>query len=243
MFTQTARFYDRLYWFKDYPLAGEQLHSRIQALRPGATRLLDVGCGTGKHLEVLRHHYQAEGIDLNPELLETARERCPDVPFHIADMTDFTLPRTFDVVVILFSAIGYVRTRDNLRKTMDRVARHLQPGGLALVEPWFTPQTYLSGTITANFVNDPDLKIAWMYVSERREALSVLDIHYLVGTPTGIERFNEVHELGLFTHEQYVEAFEQAGMDVQYDAAGFFGRGLYVGTKSSTATGLDVQTP
>ena len=115
------------------------------------------------------------------------------------------------------------------------MARHLEPGGLAFVEPWFTPQTYVSGTITANFVNDPDLKIAWMYVSERREALSVLDIHYLVGTPTGIEQFHEVHELGLFTHEQYLGAFEHAGMRVEYDAAGFFGRGLYIGTKSSTA--------
>ena len=81
-----------------------------------------------------------------------------------------------------------------------------------------------------------------MYVSERRGALSVLDIHYLVGTPEGIEQFNEVHELCLFTHEQYVEAFQQAGMGVEYDAAGFFGRGLYIGTKSSTAAGLGVQT-
>ncbi len=144
--------------------------------------------------------------------------------------------------MLLFSSIGYVRTYDNLLKTIAGLARHLEPGGLAFVEPWFTPQTYVSGTVTANFVNDPDLKIAWMYVSERRGALSVLDIHYLVGTPTGIEQFNEVHELGLFTHEQYLAAFEQAGMEVEYDATGFFGRGLYIGMKSSTATGRSVRT-
>jgi dTDP-3-amino-3,4,6-trideoxy-alpha-D-glucopyranose N,N-dimethyltransferase len=235
MFTKSAPYYDRLYGFKDYVSAAEQLHRCVQARRPGAVRLLDLACGTGMHLARLRNHYIVEGLDLNPDLLEIARGRCPGIPFHEADMTNFQLGRTFDVVTCLFSSVAYVRTPDNLRKTLANIARHLEPGALALIEPWFTPETYWSGTVTANFLNDSDLKIAWMYLSERRGNLSVLDIHYLVGTTDGIERFNEVHELGLFSHEEYLDAFRAAGLIVEHDPVGFFGRGLYVGTKSPIA--------
>jgi dTDP-3-amino-3,4,6-trideoxy-alpha-D-glucopyranose N,N-dimethyltransferase len=235
MFTRSARYYDRLYWFKDYVSAAEQLHRHVQMRRPGAARLLDLACGTGMHLARLRDDYAVEGLDLNPDLLEIARERCPGVPFHEADMTNFELGRTFDVVTCLFSSIAYVRTGENLRKTLANIARHLEPGALALIEPWFTPDTYWSGTVTANFVNDPDLKIAWMYLSERQGNLSVLDIHYLIGATDGIEGFNEVHELGLFTHEEYLDAFRAADLAVEHDPVGFFGRGLYVGTKPQGA--------
>jgi hypothetical protein len=146
-------------------------------------------------------------------------------------MTNFELGRTFDVITCLFSSVAYVRTPENLRKTLANIARHLEPGALALIEPWFTPETYWSGTVTANFVDDADLKIAWMYLSERRGNLSVLDIHYLIGATSGIERFNEVHELGLFSHEEYLDAFRAACLIVEHDPVGFFGRGLYIGTK------------
>src|SRR3712207_7289123 len=45
-------------------------------------------------------------------------ERYPDVRFHQGDMTDFDLGRRFDVVVCLFSAIGYVLTEERLRQTL-----------------------------------------------------------------------------------------------------------------------------
>lgn len=235
VFTKSAKYYDRLYAFKDYAAAAEQLHQLVQTLRPGAGRLLDLACGTGKHLETLRQNYTVEGLDLNAELLDIARTRLPDVPLHLGDMTAFYLGRTFDVVTSLFSSIGYVRTRENLFKTVSCIGQHLVPGGIALVEPWFAPETFWTGTVTANFVNDPDLKIAWMYVSERQGDLSVLKVHYMVGGPGGIEHFAEVHEMGLFSQEEYLEAFRCAGLLVEHDPAGFFGRGLYTGRKPEGA--------
>lgn len=229
MFTKSAQFYDALYNFKDYAATSNKLHRLLDQIIPNAESLLDVACGTGKHLDYLRNYYDVEGLDLNPNLLEVARERCPGIPFHQADMVDFRLEHKFDVITCLFSSIGYVKTPENMARTVSNMARHLRPGGVVIIEPWFTPEDYWTGTITANFVDQPELKIAWMYTSEVEGRVSVLDIHYLVGTPEGVDLFDERHEIGLFTREEHLGAFHRAGLDVRYDPEGLFGRGMYIG--------------
>lgn len=235
MYTRSAKLYDALYHFKDYAAASRQLHALLRQHNPNAEILLDVACGTGKHLEYLRDCYQVEGLDLNPDLLEVARERCPEVTFHQADMINFRLDHQFDVVTCLFSSISYVKTVENLEQTVSNMAYHLKPGGVAIVEPWFTPQSYWTDTITANFVNEPELKIAWMYTSKVEGQVSILDINYLVGTPQGVDHFTERHEMGLFSHEEYSEAFRRANLSVSYDSKGLFGRGMYVGLKDRSS--------
>jgi SAM-dependent methyltransferase len=230
VYTKSARFYDALYSFKDYGDASARLHQLIQTLHPQAKTLLDVACGTGQHLRYLQHHYTVTGLDLSAELLARARERCPEVPFHQANMIQFELTGRFDIITSLFSSIAYVKTPENLHRTVGSMARHLAPGGILILEPWFWPEKYWTGTITANFVNEPDLKIAWMYTSNPPEnQVATLDINYLVGTPQGIEHFTEKHDLGLFDHQEYCSAFTKAGLAVNHDPVGLFKRGLYFG--------------
>lgn len=230
MYRRSARFYDTVYAFKDYPSEARNVWGLIQARTPGARSLLDVACGTGQHIELLRDHFASvEGTDVNPVLLDGARKRCPGVPFHQADMTALDLGRTFDVVTCLFGSIGYVKTSENLTRAVAAMARHVAPGGLLLVEPWFTPEAFRTHTITANLGQHPDLKVAWMYTSEREGDLSILGMHYLVGTPDGVEHFTERHEIGLFSDRTYRDAFASAGFGVDFETAPALKRGCYVG--------------
>lgn len=229
MYTKSARFYDALYAFKDYDAAVRGLRAVIAEHHPTARTLLDVACGTGKHLERLRGDLDVAGLDVNEDMLAIARARCPGVPFHRASMVDFDLGRRFDVVTLLFSSIAYVRTAEAMRRTVATLARHLAPGGLLVLEPFFSPERFWTHTITANHVDEPELKIAWMYTSERRGTVGVLDISYLVGTPDGVEHFTELHELGLFTDDEYAGAIRAAGLAVRHDGEGLFGRGMYLG--------------
>jgi len=98
------------------------------------------------------------------------------------------------------------------------------------VEPWITPQQWRKRSVHANFVDQPELKIARMNISKNRGRLSVLDMHHLVATPNRVEHFVERLELGLFTHDEYLDAFRRAGLETSYDSEGLMGRGLYIGT-------------
>jgi hypothetical protein len=84
------------------------------------------------------------------------------------------------------------------------------------------------------FVDQPDLKVARMDVSEERDEIGVLNFHFLVASPSGVDYFTELHEVGLFTVDQYLDAFGSAGLEVTHDRDGPMGRGLYAGVKVRT---------
>lgn len=232
MFTRSAAFYDALYSWKDYQAEVEKLTAVIGSRVPDARTLLDVACGTGKHLELLRERYRVEGLDLDAQLLAVARGRLPNVPLHSGDMRHFDLGRRFDVVTCLFSSIGYVRDHAELDRAIEVMARHLSPGGLLVVEPWLAPEMWNVGQLHALFVDEPEFKIVRMHRSDREGDVAIMDMNYMVATPgDGVRCFSERHEMTLFHREQYLDAFRAAALDVEFDPDGLMGRGLYLGLR------------
>jgi len=232
MYAKSAPHYDRIYAFKDY--AGEA-HKIVavanRELRTDERRLLDIACGTGLHLSYLKTRFAAEGLDVSPEILDVARKRNPELDFHCADMRSFALGARYDIITCLFSSIGYMTTLEDLHRTTARMAAHLVPGGLLLVEPWLTPEAWRASTVHALFIDEPDLKIARVNTSFTEGRISVFDLHHLIGTPKGTEHFVEHHELGLYTIDEMTAAFRAAALEVHYDATGLTDRGLYIARK------------
>ena len=151
MFGESVRYYDKFYSRKDYEAEASRLRTLLEEhRRPDGRRLLDLACGTGMHLPHLREHYEVEGLDIEPEFLAMARERNPGLTFHEGDMTRFDLGQTYDVITCLFSSVGYVKTPDALNATIACIAAHLRPGGIAVIEPWFRPDSGRPGHCTSS---------------------------------------------------------------------------------------------
>ena len=229
-YARAAEFYDLIYRDKPYEAEAREVHRVIQKhLRSGGNALLDVGCGTGSHIGHLRRHYRCDGLDLDAGFLDIARELYPGSAFYQGDMADFDLGRRYDALVCLFSAIGYVKTAERLGEAMRTFARHLLPGGVAVVEPWLAPDVFRVGNVRVDTPPHPEVTVARMTHSGVRDGVSVLTFSYLIGHREGIEHFEERHELGLFTREQMMDAFHGAGLEVvEHDPHGLTGRGLYV---------------
>jgi len=235
MFTETTELYDLFYAWKDYAGEAEKLRGLVESRASGARTLLDVACGTGRHLEHLRAWYEVEGLDLDEGLLAVARRKLPGVRLEAADMRDFDLGRRFDVVTCLFSSIGYVQTPEALRSSVAAMARHVAPGGLLVVEPWLTPSAFdPSFPSRAVLIERPDLVGVRMNDSRVDGRLSIMDFHYLIARPgQPMEHVVETHTLGLFTDDEYRSAFEAAGLGVEHDADGLMGRGLWIGQRNA----------
>lgn len=221
-FEQSADVYDLVYSWKDYEGEADRLHEMIG--RDGAT-LLDVACGTGRHMELLSRWYRCQGVDLNPDMVAIARGR--GLTVHEGDMASFDLGDRFDIVLCLFSSIGYATDLD---AAVGTLARHLGPGGTLVVEPWLTPESVVPGPPRVQTTEQEDIAVARMSVLSVEGRTSLLQFHYLFGRHGRVEYRQEEHRLALWTHEEYMAAFERAGLVMTHDLEGLMGRGLYTGS-------------
>lgn len=232
MFTKSARFYNAIYSFKDYAKEAEELHEIIGShLKSGGNTLLDVACGTGKHLVELSRWYEVFGIDIDSDLLGLVPDQIQKGNLFEGDMRTFDLGFQVDVVTCLFSSIGYMTNLDDLRKAAANMARHVKPGGVMIVEPWLYKENYKSPHLHMLTVDEDDLKISRISQGDRRGDISVIDFQYLIVTHDEVIRDSERHELGLYDQAEYQAAMEDSGLTVDYDPIGPMGRGLFVGVK------------
>ena len=231
MFTKTAKHYDAVYSYKDYEGESELVSKLVHERVSNAKTLLDVACGTGKHLEHLGKTFDCTGVELDPEMLAIAAERVPNLPLHIGDMCDFDLGAKFDAVTCLFSSIGYTKTVERMEQAIANMGSHLNPGGMFLVEPWLTPEAWLVGHVDSETYKTDEFVVTRMMVSEPVER-GRLVLEYLIGDSNGISNVTETHEMGWFTHDEYSNAFIKAGLELEHFEEGLTGRGIYIGSKS-----------
>ena len=77
LFDKSAPYYDVIYDAagKNYKAESKRLDELIRRHKKSVgNALLDVACGTGRHISYLKSSYSAEGLDLDPGLLAIAEE-------------------------------------------------------------------------------------------------------------------------------------------------------------------------
>jgi SAM-dependent methyltransferase len=230
MFTESAELYDAIYGFKDYAAEAAQIAALVQATLPQARCILDVACGTGEHARHLAesHGFEVDGLDLDPGLLRMAREKHPSGSFFLGDMSDFALEKRYDVVLCLFSSIGYLLTLERTYRALVCFRQHLRQDGVLLIEPWFAPGGLEDGRIMRQTGIHLGRAVERVSRCEIDGRISRLRFEYRIHTAEGIRHATEVHELGLFTTEEMAAALEAAGLRADFDTVGLTGRGLWV---------------
>lgn len=212
-----AGWYDALYdaLGKDYDTEARVLLGVAAARGVEVASLLDVACGTGRHLASFAVHLdEVAGTDGSAEMLTIAAARLgTGVALHEADLRSFDLGRRFDAVTCLLSSIGHVDDAEELDAAVAAMAAHVAPGGILLVEPWLTPEQVHDDGVRDLLTAQHDDGVVARVASTRRDGdVVALSFAWAVATPGGVATMEEHLRMPLFTAERYVAAVERAGL-------------------------------
>ncbi|MGO1503709.1 MAG: class I SAM-dependent methyltransferase [Brachybacterium sp.] len=122
--------------------SGKDIHGEarlIDAMAPRRARILDAGCGTGRlggHLA--RAGHRVVGVDLDPQLIEVARDDHPQAHWEVGDLAALDLResdgarRLFDLQLCAGNVLTFL-AGDERRPALARLAEHLAPEGRLVV--------------------------------------------------------------------------------------------------------------
>ena len=150
VFDEYAYYYDLLYKDKNYVGEVAYITNLLKAYGKDSKRILELGCGTGKHAALLASNgYYVYGIDKSKAMLEIARNRVSantseyesdsNIHFNQADITCFDLHEKFDAVISLFHVMSYQTTEAGISQVLMNVARHLKKDGIFIFDTWYGP--------------------------------------------------------------------------------------------------------
>jgi SAM-dependent methyltransferase len=229
--TGPAQWYDLVYGEKPYQAEVQRLHALIAQHNPPLRTLLDVGCGTGRHIGFLSEWYTCAGSDASAPMIAIARERHPGTEFYVADMRDLDLERRFGVVTCMFGAIAHA----DLRESITRMAAHLEPGGILVIEPWRLAELPLERNFRIRRMSRPDLTVVRMgHCTPLTDGRVLLVFDFMVDDASALAVIHHTERLILRRHtvEEHLAAARTAGLSATYNEPDdLFPMGLIIGTK------------
>src|SRR5699024_5765691 len=115
------------------------LHDALPiSLVPRRARVLDAGCGSGRHGGYLAEAgHQVVGVDGDPELIAAAEQDHPGPTWLVGDLAELDLPARgitegFDAILCAGNVAAFLAPSTR-REVFTRMARHLRPEGRAAI--------------------------------------------------------------------------------------------------------------
>ena len=144
-------------------------------------------------------------------------------------MTNFNLHKKFDVIICLFSSIAYLKTYQNLEKTIKNLHRHLKHGSIMVVEGFIAKSDFKPNSVYIDVYDGKNVKVARIGTSKIKNGLMLAEMRYLIGEKGRINYFSETHELGLFEIGKVLRIMKKFGLRGRFIKSGLVkDRGVYI---------------
>ena len=210
--------YDALTGDVAYEKRADYLEKLFKKSRIPVHTVLDLACGTGSlTFELANRGYEMIGVDLSPEMLSEASEKCQDVEgippiFLCQSMDKLDLYGTIDACVCCLDSVNYVTDRRKLKKAFERVHLFLMPGGLFIFD--VNTVEKLMGLDGQVFLDETeDTYCVWRAEFNKRSQICsyFMDIFRLDEQSGQWERGEELHEERAYPVEELTQYLREAG--------------------------------
>jgi SAM-dependent methyltransferase len=202
-----SKYYNLLYNKKDYAKEFNYITSIINIYYPSQKghknpTILDIGCGTGKHLKLFKDTgYTVFGIDLSENMLATAQKHLNQKKNLVcSSASNFKFHTKFDVIISLFHVMSYQTGIGDLEKVFENIKNHLADNGIFIFDFWYGPAV-LSDPPVVRIKRLENEKIRLTRIAEPRIYYNdnIVDVKYemiLEDKDTHIiEKINEIHKM------------------------------------------------
>ena len=129
-YREMAKYYDLFYSNKSYEKEVEFLIAIINKRK----NILDIGCGTGIHMQILENaNYSCDGIDLNTEMLDIAKKRVKGNLYE-GNLLDFKLNKKYDAIISMFAVFNHLNNYEEFEKGIVNLYNHLNDSGVLIID-------------------------------------------------------------------------------------------------------------
>jgi SAM-dependent methyltransferase len=174
--------------------------------------VLELGSGGGNNASHLKAWYELTLVDVSAAMLDLSRGINAGCEHHAGDMRTVRLDRRFDAVFV-HDAIDYLTTLEDLLATVETAYVHLRPGGVVLLVPDVTRETFAPATDHGG--HDDGSRglryLEWTRDPDPTDTTYTTDYAYLLRDGDDVRVEHDRHVLGLFAHDQWLATLHTAG--------------------------------
>ena len=227
LFSDYAKYYDLFYENKNYDRESLFVHNLIRNYSSNCSErlLLDMGCGTGKHLiNFANFGYSVSGSDLSLEMINNAKQRAishgKEIFFYNESFqTCSRIGSKFNVITGMFSCINYIISEEELTKSFQNILSLLKTKGLLIFDFWNAP------AVVKNFSPFKEKRVSSQNYSILRKSETALNESDNTAEVTFkfdvfekkklIKSFNEKHLLRYHHPENLISLLKKVGFKIE----------------------------
>lgn len=198
---------------------GEEVDDLLRRLAPlpapGATTLLELGCGGGSFASHLTSQFRVTLTDVSEGMLSQSRKLNRDAEHALGDMRTLRLNREFDYVLV-HDAVCYMTEVEDLRAAIQTAALHCRPGGTVIFLPDYVAETFEPGTDHGG-EDAPDGRglryLSWISDPDPADTTYLVDYAFLLREANGCVRaVHDRHVEGVFSRATWLGLFDAVGL-------------------------------
>src|SRR3989338_4135670 len=216
-----AEFYDLFNSQKDYESESSFLKEVFKKYCGDKIKtILDLGCGTGVNAGIIASNgYDVTGIDISQDMIEIAKsKKIQDTKFIVGDMSNFKLNKKFDVIICMFSALGYLTKNEEIESFFKSVRNHLNQKGLLVIDCWNGLGVIRElPVVREKNVEIKDVRVIRTSYPKLDSLNHLCDIKFLVKIFEKNylkEEYNEQHKVRFFFPQEMRKYLKDAGFEI-----------------------------